>query len=1364
MAVRSAQISLSLLVGIIVCLRPSLSAVLYDYGESAGDIKVTKGRDVAQQVEFSVNFLRMPFETLYISTKGAILFDTPAEPQSRMIAPFYADIDNSKKGRIWYRTSSKEDDLSRAGEETSRYFPSRKFKPTNILVVTWENVCIQRNRGLSKGITFQAVIITDHHYTFVEFIYSDGNDFPRARSIPVSPVIGFSSSNVEFFDYAVAEETAVVFEKTKSSNVNEEGLWAFQIDGIDPYDIIWGIPEGGNIQGDEAINDGDTDLNINVGLVGDDCNSCAATGSSCVDYGAGSCCVCNVNYMGNGISCLRNETNKPYRANGVISGTVNGDALPRMNVHAFIIASEGRTYTAVSPTPEGLNYTLQLILPIAETIAWLFAVPKNKGINGMTATGGSFSASSRLRFNTGEDLTVEEEYMITGESIRATINLDGTLPQLEEKSLRVDESTAVFTRHRPGIIHSYETRRVFTDSSDIVFTLEKTIRYSDCLADEVDFDLILNSMSLQYSSVNVFHEEEHPNLRFSLRSSISPTSELVRDPCDSNNCHTNAVCLPDADSYRCQCFEGFVGDGFSCAEEIIDPCQENACDENAECSPLDRTYTCTCYPGYTGDGFICKEEVVDPCESNQCSVNADCTPSGDRYYCTCREGYEGDGVTCTREVVDPCESNRCSVDAVCTPSGDRYYCTCREGYEGDGVTCTREVFDPCESNQCSVNADCTPSGGRYYCTCRDGYEGDGVTCRTASRGPCDANRCHPNAICTPEGRTYYCQCEPGFEGDGFDCEAAQVNQCEGNRCDANAVCFPDRNSYICECVSGFEGNGFICEEIFMDPCLENDCNPFARCIPNESVYDCECLAGYEGDGYTCVSYPCSSNECDVNADCFASRDGRNYECRCKDGYAGDGYECEDNAVDVCEGNECDRNGECVPLVNSYDCQCLDGFLGNGFFCIAEDPCYENSCDGNADCSPLGDGYRCTCGDGYQGDGYSCQDIDECSLSISPCDRNADCTNTYGSYRCSCLEGFEGDGTSCQDVDECSLSYLYCDPNAYCDNTFGYYACTCREGFVGDGTSCQASVRPSGDGMLLYGQGKAVMKMPLDPNEEGARVIHKKRQTIVGLAYDCEDDVIYFTDVAKGSISRVKPDGTGYKRLIVKGLSSPEGVAVDHISRNLYWTDSGFDRIEVANLDGQNRRALVTTDLTNPRSIVLDPVNGYLYWTDWNRDGPKIERSFMDGNGREVLVSDGLQLPNGLTIDYISQKICWADAGSEKVECIGVDGDPLTHTTVFAQADYPFGLAAFDQNLYWTDWTMNSVFSVNKNGALSADEMALPHGGTGRLYGIIAAQECSPGSNACASNNGGCSALCLPAPRGARTCACPTDARGNEIPC
>lgn len=1350
----------------VICVMAYLQQVatlaLYDFGENYGDQKVKRGRDVTQAVEFNVNFLRMPFDTVYVSTKGAILFDTPANPQSRMIAPFYADIDNRKKGRIWYRHGSRKEDLSRASDDIATYFPSRQFEPTEVLVVTWEDVPIQRNRGLSKGITFQAVIITDQHFTFTEFIYGD-NKFPRARAIPRSPVIGFSSSDADFFDYAVAEETAVAFEKTKSSNVNEEGLWAFQIDGIDPYDIVWGVPAGGIIQGDdpEVFNDADTDLNIDLGVVGDDCTKCSADGSSCIDYVTGSCCVCTSDYMGNGKTCLRNATNKPYRANGVITGRVNGEDLSGINVHAFIVATEGRTYTAISPTPPGLNYTLQFLIPLAETIGWLFAVPKNKGINGITATGGTFTSSSRLRFSTGEELTIQQEYMTSGENIRNNIDIQGNLPVLTDKVLRVEEHSQVFTRHRPGMIHSFEDRTLTSGGRVYSLTLEQTINYEDCLADEADFDPILNSMSLQFSYINAFHEDAFPNLRFSMRSSISPTSELVRDPCESNNCDRFATCLPDADSYRCECFDGYTGDGFSCEEEVPDPCEFNNCSPNADCFPDGSSYICRCRSGYIGNGFTCEEEFRDPCESNRCDANADCIPDGSSYSCRCRFGFEGNGFVCEVVRRGPCDVNRCHTNAVCIPDGLSYYCQCEQGYVGDGFTCEEERPDPCESNRCDANADCYPDGSSYTCRCRSGFEGNGFECEAVRRGPCDVNRCHANAVCIPEGLTYYCQCEPGYVGDGFDCEEETTsNPCIGNRCDVNAVCFPDGNGYVCECVSGFEGNGFVCEEIFMDPCHENDCNPFARCIPYESVYDCECLEGYEGDGYLCTAFPCRVNNCDVNADCFASADGRDYQCQCKAGYQGDGFSCEATSVDVCEDNDCHPYGECIPVGNRYDCQCLEGFLGDGFYCISEDPCFDNRCDENAECSAVGESYQCTCNPGYEGNGYSCS-----ALDCSSCDANALCVPDGGGFRCECNDGFDGNGQICEDINECFAGGSSpCDPNAYCDNTFGSFVCSCREGFAGDGTYCQVAVRPSGDGMLVYGQGMAVMKMPLDPSDKGSRVIHKKRQTIVGLAYDCVDEMIYFTDVAKGSISRVKPDGTEYKRLIKKGLSSPEGVAVDHLSRNLYWTDSGFDCIEVSSLDGRNRRVIIKTDLVNPRAIVADPISGYLYWTDWNREDPKIERSFMDGEGREVLVKDGLRLPNGLTLDQVSQKICWADAGSEKVECISVSGNPLTRTTVFSQADYPFGLAAFDQNLYWTDWTDNAVFAVNKNGALSANEMSLPQGGVGRLNGIIAAQECVPGSNACTDDNGGCSALCLPLPRGERTCACNTDARGNEIPC
>ena len=75
-----------------------------------------------------------------------------------------------------------------------------------------------------------------------------------------------------------------------------------------------------------------------------------------------------------------------------------------------------------------------------------------------------------------------------------------------------------------GIIHSFEDRTVTSGDRVISLTVEQTINYADCLADEVDFDPILNSMSLQFTSVNAFHEDDYPNLRFSMRSSISPTS------------------------------------------------------------------------------------------------------------------------------------------------------------------------------------------------------------------------------------------------------------------------------------------------------------------------------------------------------------------------------------------------------------------------------------------------------------------------------------------------------------------------------------------------------------------------------------------------------------------------------------------------------------------------------------------------------------------------------------------------------------------------------------------------------------------------------------------------------------------------
>lgn len=74
---------------------------------------------------------------------------------------------------------------------------------------------------------------------------------------------------------------------------------------------------------------------------------------------------------------------------------------------------------------------------------------------------------------------------------------------------------------------------------------------------------------------------------------------------------------------------------------------------------------------------------------------------------------------------------------------------------------------------------------------------------------------------------------------------------------------------------------------------------------------------------------------------------------------------------------------------------------------------------------------------------------------------------------------------------------------------------------------------------------------------------------------------------------------------------------------------------------------------------------------------------MDGDYRDDFVNEDLGLPNGLTIDFDNEELCWADAGTHRIECIGLDGNG--RRVVHSIADYPFGLTNFGNSLYWTDW-------------------------------------------------------------------------------
>uniref|UniRef100_A0A8C9CD24 Nidogen 1 n=1 Tax=Phocoena sinus TaxID=42100 RepID=A0A8C9CD24_PHOSS len=435
----------------------------------------------------------------------------------------------------------------------------------------------------------------------------------------------------------------------------------------------------------------------------------------------------------------------------------------------------------------------------------------------------------------------------------------------------------------------------------------------------------------------------------------------------------------------------------------------------------------------------------------------------------------------------------------------------------------------------------------------------------------------------------------------------------------------------------------------------------------------------------------------------------------------------------------------------------------------------------------------------------------CYIGTHGCDSNAACRPGPGTqFTCECSIGFRGDGQTCYEVEKTRCQHerehilgavdpqrprppgLFvpeCDEHGYyaptqCHGSTGYCWCVDRDGREVEGTRTTPGMRPPclstvappvhhrpsvptaviplpPGTHLLFAQTGKIEHFPLEGNTmiktEAKALLHAPDKVIIGLAFDCVDKMVYWTDISQPSIGRASLHGGEPSTIIRQDLGSPEGIALDHLGRNIFWTDSHLDRIEVAKLDGTQRRVLFETDLVNPRGIVTDSVRGNLYWTDWNRDSPKIETSYMDGTNRRILVQDDLGLPNGLTFDAYSSQLCWVDAGTHRAECL--KPDQPSRRKVLEGLQYPFAVTSFGKNLYYTDWKTNSVVAVDLAISRETDSFH-PHKQT-RLYGITTAlSQCPEGHNYCSVNNGGCTHLCLATP-GSRTCRCPDNTLGVD---
>ncbi|XP_041641375.1 nidogen-1-like [Cheilinus undulatus] len=524
------------------------------------------------------------------------------------------------------------------------------------------------------------------------------------------------------------------------------------------------------------------------------------------------------------------------------------------------------------------------------------------------------------------------------------------------------------------------------------------------------------------------------------------------------------------------------------------------------------------------------------------------------------------------------------------------------------------------------------------------------------QNPCFTGRhgCDINAVCRAgEGLQFSCECTAGFTGDGRYCN--DIDECREtfNVCGNNAVCANQPGTFRCECVTGyvFASDGRTCIEHSgpIDHCRRgsHDCDDPRRAMcsyTGGSAYICSCLPGFVGDGRVCRDVDeCEHDRCHRDASC--SNTEGSFSCQCKPGFHGDGFQCSPTSTER-EKTRCERHRESAQAATS----------GSGIFSFFRP-------------RPAVGQYVPQC------DQHGAYEPTQCHSSIQQCW----CVDANGQEIPNTRTG-PGSVPLCIDqvVTPAPVGPTpRPDVHPVAPGTHLLFAQSGRiEHIPLDGYRFRKDdAKP-----LLHVPDRVVIALAYDcvdkmvywtditgPAISRARlsggdiipVITTELQSPEGIAIDHVSRLLFWTDSMRDTVEVSKLDGSDRRVLFNTDLVNPRPIVTNPAYGRIFWADWNRDgpKIEMSNMDGTDRTVLVKDELGLPNGLTFDPDNQQLCWADAGTR--KVE--CMDPHRRlRRQVVEGIQYPFSLV--SFGRNLYYTDWRREAV--IAVDSQTDTETEEF----------------------------------------------------------------------------------------------------